>query len=170
MDNEQTVRQALHDLTMTYVTGADRGDAAVMRSAFHPDGRMDTGLADAAIDVYAETMVGRTRSAFRTMFHSITNERYEIAGDRARGECYVSAYALTAGDDAQEIMAGGRYLDRFDRRDGVWKISHRLYVQDWRTSRPAPMPPAPGGMARGGFFPDDPAHAFWACPIDAAED
>lgn len=129
-DEDMPVRQALHELTMAYVRGADRGDVTTMRSAFHADGRMDTGLADPAIDRYAEAMVGRTRSAFQTMYHSITNERYEIAGDRARGECYVTAYALTSGENAQEIMAGGRYLDRFERREGVWKISHRRYVQD----------------------------------------
>ena len=28
-------------------------------------------------------------------------------------------------------VVGGRYLDRFERRDGQWKIAHRLYVMDW---------------------------------------
>lgn len=167
MSDEQAVRHLLHELTMTYVRGADRGDAATMRSAFHPDGRMETGLADPAIEKYAEAMVGRTRADYCTMFHSITNERFEVAGDRARGECYVTAYALTADDPPQEIMAGGRYLDRFECREGVWKIARRLYVQDWRTTRVAPNFTTPAGMARGGFFPDDPAHDFWAVPIDA---
>lgn len=170
MSEERNVRHALHELTMTYVRGADRADVAAMKSAFHVDGRMETGLADPAIERYAPAMVERTLSSFQTMFHSISNEKYEIAGNLARGECYVTAYALTAGDDAREIMAGGRYLDRFERREGIWKISHRRYVQDWRTSRPvARAELTDDTLQRGGFYPDDPAHDFWARPIDAVD-
>ncbi|MDP9090216.1 MAG: nuclear transport factor 2 family protein [Pseudomonadota bacterium] len=164
--DESATRQALHNLLVTYARGADRGDEAIMRSAFHPDARMETGLADAAIDRYVPAMVGRTRADFRTVFHSISNERVAIDGDRARGECYVFAYALTNGNAPLELMAGGRYLDRFERRGGCWLIAHRLYVQDWKTTRSVDTPPpemgSPTGPVRGGFFPDDPALGFWS--------
>lgn len=170
MSEQGTVRQALHELLMAYVRGADRGDPTIMKSAFHADGRMETGLADPAIERYAAEMVERTRSAYRTMYHSISNESYEIFGDRARGECYVTAFAVTAGQDSQEITAGGRYLDQFERREGIWKIRHRRYIQDWRTSRPAQQDATTHGpTVRGAFYPDDPAHDFWARPLAALD-
>ena len=35
------------------------------------------------------------------------------------------------------MIAAGRYLDRFKRRDGVRKISHRLAVYDWNRVGPS---------------------------------
>jgi len=29
---------------------------------------------------------------------------------------------------------GGRYVDRLERRDGAWKLKHRLCVRDWSVS------------------------------------
>ena len=31
----------------------------------------------------------------------------------------------------KELIAAGRYLDTFEKRDGVWKITHRKAVFDW---------------------------------------
>jgi hypothetical protein len=35
------------------------------------------------------------------------------------------------------MVAAGRYLDRFERREGEWKISHRHAVYDWSTVAPS---------------------------------
>lgn len=162
-DSQHAARIALHNLLMTYVRGADRADEAIMRSTFHDDARMDTGFAAAAIDDYVPAILNRTRSLYRTMCHYVSNERYEIAGDHARGECYVTVFALTRDDPVQEVTSGGRYLDRFARRGGVWKFTSRLYVHDWKATRPAAIVPPPGPAATvGGFLPDDPSAAFWS--------
>lgn len=166
VEDEASIRLVLHDLLMNYTRGADRADEVIMRSAFHDDAEMETGLAETAIDRYVPAILARTRRLYRTMYHSISNERVEIAGDRARGECYVTVYALTKDEEPKEVRTGGRYLDRFERRAGVWKFVHRQYVQDWKSIRPAPpeSPPVPGG-AVGGFHPTDPAVAFWASEL-----
>ena len=66
----------------------------------------------------------------------MTNHWIEIEGDAAVGESYVIAYQQTAGEAPQDVMTGGRYIDRYERRDGEWKISHRTFVMDWTTSSP----------------------------------
>ena len=33
---------------------------------------------------------------------------------------------------AEDVLIGGRYIDRFERRDGVWRIIQRTGVHDWR--------------------------------------
>ena len=69
--------------------------------------------------------------------HTVTNHWIEIEGDAAVGESYVIAYQQIAGEEPQDVMTGGRYIDRYERRDGEWKISHRTFVMDWSTSSPA---------------------------------
>ncbi|MDB5687584.1 MAG: lumazine-binding family protein [Rhizorhabdus sp.] len=160
----------LHDLLMTYTRGADRADEAIMRSAFHDGATMETGFAATDIDTYVPAILQRTRSLYRTMSHYVSNERYEIADDHARGECYVTVFALTSGDAPEEVRSGGRYLDRFERREGVWKFVRRTYVHDWKTVRPAAMVPPPGSGIVGGFSPDDPSMAFWAAALNPTPD
>jgi hypothetical protein len=36
------------------------------------------------------------------------------------------------------MTAGGRYLDRFEKRDGKWAIAQRICLQEW-----APLPERP---------------------------
>lgn len=156
----------LHNLLMTYVRGADRADEAIMRSAFHDGAIMETGFAATAIDDYVPAILNRTRTLYRTMYHTISNEHFEISGDHARGEAYVTVFAMTRDDPPREIASGGRYLDRFERRGGVWKFVHRRYVHDWKTERPVSLVPPPGpDAAIGGFAPDDPSIPFWAADL-----
>ena len=43
-----------------------------------------------------------------------------------------------------DLMACSRYVDRFQKRDGEWRILKRTVVTDWKTIRPfddkAPTP------------------------------
>jgi hypothetical protein len=46
--------------------------------------------------------------------------------------------AENAYDTEMDFWVGGRYLDRFQKREGVWKLSHRNGLTDWmRTEPPA---------------------------------
>ena len=58
----------------------------------------------------------------------------------------------------------GRYLDRFERRDGSWKIASRIGLHDFeRVLDPADrtLAGAPAGQ-RGRQKPDDPIYALLA--------
>ena len=63
-------------------------------------------------------------------------------------------------------FAAGRYLDRFARRDGVWKIAHRLAVYDWTMTVPASggwdAEPMLGLLRRGERGTGDPSYAHLA--------
>jgi hypothetical protein len=48
----------------------------------------------------------------------------------------------------------GRYLDRFERRDGHWKISHRRALRDVDTL--VDRRRWAGKIPEGARFPDDP--------------
>ena len=59
-------------------------------------------------------------------------------------------------------LAGGRYLDRFERRDGAWKIADRRVVMDLsRASLPGePWKLEDAFANRGGRREADPSHGF----------
>jgi hypothetical protein len=69
---------------------------------------------------------------------------FGVDGDVAHVETYVTAYhrvptSALAGfwdgrEDAYEGLAGGRYVDRFERRAGEWKIAVRNVIAEWATS------------------------------------
>ncbi|MDB5713969.1 MAG: hypothetical protein JWO15_1366 [Sphingomonadales bacterium] len=153
----------LHNLLMTYARGADRADEAIMRSAFHDGAVMETGFVATAIDEYVPAILHRTRTLYKTMFHSVSNERFEVRGSRAWGEAYVTVFALTREKAPHEVTSGGRYLDHFERRAGLWKFVHRRYVHDWKSIRAAAtaLPPS-ADASLGGFGVDDPSVRFWA--------
>jgi len=155
---DMVTRQALRDLVATMARATDRADPDLMLSVMHPDAVMASGLDGVGAD-YARALTEMVRAHLARCFHSIGTQYFEVDGDRAAGESYVVAYSLAAGETPQETLTGGRYLDRFERRGGAWKLASRQFVQDWATSRPADREPAGLG---GGYAPDDPSVAFWA--------
>lgn len=161
-------RDAIHQLSVAYCRGADRADAALIRSAFHDDGHFVGAGMSGSADDFAAATANLVRTALKTSFHSIANEWVEVKGDHAIGEIYVIAFSRSngGGEDGadQDNFIGGRYLDRYERRAGVWKIAERVFVQDWMTTHPTTH--QDDGMyeqlpTRGGFAPDDPVCAFW---------
>ena len=69
-------------------------------------------------------------SDFGIHSHNITNHICRIDGDRAQAESYV-LYGLTRKSEDQIWLGSGRYLDRLEKRDGVWRISYRKTIIDW---------------------------------------
>jgi hypothetical protein len=54
---------------------------------------------------------------------------------------------------------GGRYVDRFERRDGEWKIAHRAMVREWDKVEHIELAFAPGRYPDGRRGPDDISYA-----------
>jgi hypothetical protein len=94
----------------------------------------------------------------------VTNHWIDIDGDNAVGESYVVAFQGTKGDSPQDVMTGGRYIDRYECRGGEWKISHRTFVMDWTTSADSKDLMGLGmfeDMVKGERGKSDPVYAFW---------
>lgn len=161
--DQALTRLALHDLRCAYARGVDRADGGLLASIFHPGATVEGPFGGSA-EAFASAVVEHVRSNLATCAHSIANEYDEIAGDVAVGESYVLAYSATRGDNARETLTGGRYLDRYERRSGVWKIALRRYVEDWAMTQTLTREET--GMyeelpLRGALAPDDPVYALW---------
>lgn len=155
-------RLAIHDLVMTYCRGVDRADAELLASIFWEDSVVVSGVVNGSGADFARGVTDYCAANLDYCFHSVANEWIEVKGNHGVGEHYVLAH-LSAG--GQDVMTGGRYLDRYERRGGVWKIASRTFVADWNTAHPASM--ALDGMyeplkTRGAFGQADPVYAHWA--------
>jgi hypothetical protein len=132
-DTLQTMldKQELHELVLTYCRGIDRQDFALVRTLYHDDAIDDHGdMFKGGPDAYVAWLPTIMKMWDATV-HSLSNCLFKVAGDRAEGELYVVAYHRTHAPDAREIVVGGRYLDRYEKRDGVWRFAHRSLAMDW---------------------------------------
>jgi hypothetical protein len=159
-------KQAIHELGMAYCRAVDRGDETLLRSLFHSDANIVSGVINGGIDEFAPAIVGLIRGHLKSSFHSVANEWVRVSGDTAVGESYVTAFTLAGeGPGAMQTISGGRYLDRYDRRDGTWKIAERVFVMDFNINQPSTAIFGEGPYehltTRGGFKPDDPVFEFW---------
>jgi hypothetical protein len=132
-------RQDILDCLVRFSRGIDRFDRELFLSAFHPDAVIDAGefvggpesLFDWASDLHE-----RGQSSTH---HNLLNHSCEIDGDVAHAETY---YLFTGRNrDETNWVAGGRYLDRLERRGGTWKIALRCNAVEWSGTIPAtPLP------------------------------
>ena len=131
-------RQQIADLTMAYCRGVDRADRELLASIFHADATVVSGAFNGPAREFAETICAMVEDVYEQTFHSIANQWIEISGESAVGETYVIAVSTTrgGGQAGSDTLTGGRYIDSFERREGVWKIASRSFVLDWMRSEP----------------------------------
>lgn len=153
--------QAMQDALARYCRGVDRGDAALVQSAYHAD----------AIDEHASVLLSGNRIGAdiiamtrnqRVTHHSINNTIIEfLSSDLAASESYYSAWQTVPLDGRERVLvAVGRYLDRFERRQGTWKIAHRHVIVDISTLLAETDPPLPHPR-HGRRTSDDPSFALF---------
>ena len=155
-------RLAIQDVLAQHSRGVDRADGAILKSAYWPDATVAYGGFNGSAHEFCEGLPAGIRRYAATQ-HTITNVAIELRGDEARVETYVTAYHYLAGEEGQdtEMTYLGRYLDRMEKRDDVWKISHRRVVMDWNQNTDASailVGPPFDGLARGGRHPEDPLY------------
>lgn len=122
-------RQDIHDVLVRYCHGVDRGDLALILSAFHEDAIDNhSGIEERAVDRFRHT-VELGRSMFTS--HNLTNVLIQLDGDIARSQACFMAWHRFDHDGAKiDWLLCGRYLDRHERRAGEWRIAHRIVVYD----------------------------------------
>jgi hypothetical protein len=126
-------REAIRDCIYRYSHGIDRRDRETLRLCYWPDATDDhvsfSGNAYEFIDVIMPFLEGLKAST-----HSMSNILIRVDGDTARVETYWHVFHREAGADGAadyDYIAGGRYLDTFERRDGEWRVLTRVLIRDW---------------------------------------
>ncbi len=152
----------IHDLCMAYARGVDRADEALLASIFSDDSTVISGVVNGSGKDFARDITAFVQANLEMCFHSVANEWVDVRGDEAVGEHYAIAQMVQAGT---EVLTGGRYIDRYVKRDGKWLIQSRTFVADWNHSHPSTMEREGFYEAlanRGCFGNADPIYAHWA--------
>ncbi len=153
-------RAALERLVLSYCHGIDRRDLKLVRSLYHDDAVDDHGaMFCGSPDEYVAWLPGMLAN-WQATSHTVTNMLFLIQGDHANGEHPTVAWHRTA-DGTRDLIAHGRYLDQYERRDGVWKFLRRNLVLDWMEERAvggASGGEVDDGVERGRGGADDPVY------------
>ena len=165
---ELLAKDAIRELALKYCRAADRHDAEAMRELYHGDALDDhgsyfSGLAMEFIDRLPEIQAPMT-----ILHHNVTTHNIVLDPDNendAEGEVYILAMHQAETDSGLiDFIIGGRYLDKYQRRDGVWKFSHRAILADWcKLQSPSDITLDDGiiaGALVGKPGPSDPSYDF----------
>jgi hypothetical protein len=114
-------RQAILDCVAMQAQGHDRHDIALMTSAFHEDGFDEHGTAVTPGPKYGEWANATHSAGSQVNMHHITTHVCEIVGEVAHADSYVMG-AMLNHDGVTARLLCGRYIDRLEKRDGVWRI------------------------------------------------
>lgn len=123
-------RQEIHDCILRYCSGVDRFDRDMLLSAYHPDAIDDHGMFVGQAAAFADWAL-----AYHTQYqhghkHYVLNHRCDLEGDTAHTETYWLFAGVNKIGPANSVH-GGRYLDRFEKRDGKWAIAARKCLIEW---------------------------------------
>lgn len=126
-------RDAIEDVLLRYCRACDREDERLLTSVFHPDAALEypdffTGLFQEIV-----TSMVQSRKRYSATLHVLTNISIKLDGDVGYSESYIVAHhTYDVAADTCHFIGGGRYLDRFERRAGEWRIAHRTAYMDWK--------------------------------------
>jgi ketosteroid isomerase-like protein len=117
-------RTDILDCIARHARGCDRHDVELLTSTYHDDATDEHGATVNAGPEYADWANATHAATSDAHLHNITTHTCEIDGDTAHAESYVLVTLLSPDRSTTTVMCG-RYVDRLERRDDVWRIAHR---------------------------------------------
>lgn len=124
-------REAVRDCVARAARGLDRHDRDILRAAFHDDAVVNVTEFVGRLPEFIEWSHAGHSAMYGGHTHNITCQTVELDGDTAHAESYV-VMVLRHKDGKTVTVAGGRYVDRLERRGGAWRIALRRLAPDWR--------------------------------------
>ncbi|MBI1179166.1 MAG: hypothetical protein GC201_01315 [Alphaproteobacteria bacterium] len=143
--------EAIRDQQVRYGRALDWDDEALLAEVFWPDAEVDYGFFVGRGDEFVRVMMTITRESGCRPWHAISGQTVRLDGPAAAdAECYFmgcSTRSDVTGDTEVQLI-GGRYLDRFEKRDGAWRVARRTLICDFRYKDVAPTESAVGFAAQ----------------------
>lgn len=134
--DELEARTEIEDALKRFARAVDRQDWVLARALYHDDAFDDHGFFKGPPDAFLAHIAKMHAQQDHSM-HFNTNVLIEFtAADRAFVETYVlvlqrfrpGAADVPAGSAGLRVLASARYLDRFAKRGGQWRVVHRTLV------------------------------------------
>lgn len=156
-NDDALAKQAIFELSCRYMRSLDRLDAELQHTVFHDDATVDYGFFKGSARDFVD-FAQNTLQDHLANHHMLGQALIDVDGDHATGEVYFQAFhkIVEAGQE-KDLFISGRYVDRYEKRDGIWKISFRAEVNDWSRTEPAAdkFLKAPTRALLGARKPDD---------------
>ena len=128
-------KQAVHECVLRYCRGIDRMDAELVRSCYHADATDEHGTFLGPRDEFVDWVMDAV-AQFAVTMHVVANHLCEF-DERDRDVAYAETYGIgyhqgpPADDKRRNFVTGFRYVDRFERREGAWRIARRVTAREW---------------------------------------
>jgi SnoaL-like domain len=130
-------KQEIFELSATYMRGLDRLDAELVKSVYFEDASDNRGFFTGTGWQLAELAIAMLKE-HDFNHHMLGQGNIHLEGDVAYGEIYFQAFhRLRENGIERDFVILGRYVDRYERRDNVWKIAHRSELNDFARMDPA---------------------------------
>jgi SnoaL-like domain len=137
VDNEKAVRELIdksqiRDVIERCARGSDRVDVDLSRSCYYADSVERHGTFQGNSQEYLSDP--RRTSPGNVMNHHLLGQTsIDLENDIAYAETYVLCHQISQALDSEPVLniVASRYVDRFERRDGEWKIASRTAVIDF---------------------------------------
>jgi ketosteroid isomerase-like protein len=130
--------RAIENLVSSYAFLNDDADFAGLGDLFADavctlDGITARGRQE--VEALARNIIDVGADGRSTTSHEITNIMIEVdeVGGTAIGRAYWTLYQAVSGTPRQPVLSG-RYLDRFERRDGRWRFAERTATSLWKAA------------------------------------
>jgi 3-phenylpropionate/cinnamic acid dioxygenase small subunit len=129
----------LNRLVYRYAAAVDALDTAEFVGVFHPDARFrvynpqeDEPIVDYVGAEQLAIVMRDMGEMYRCTAHQMTNHLVDVSGDTASGTVLATARHLKKDpSDNNVLIVVIRYVDRYERRDGEWRIADREIRQLW---------------------------------------
>lgn len=131
--DELLAREEISDVIKRLARGTDRLDAELIAACYFPDGFDDHNVFRGSGTEFAKWVLD-TLDVFDATMHFIAAPYIGVEGEVAQVDTYCVAHHISKPDDsgqANDMVLGLRYVDRFERRDGTWLIAKRVCAFDW---------------------------------------
>jgi ketosteroid isomerase-like protein len=122
-------KQDILECLVRYCRAMDRLDKELLLSCYHPDATDDHGSFVGSPNDFWNYYSAWHGKYNRANHHSISNTSIEIKGNTAHSETYWLFESMNV--DGSNGLSGGRYIDRFEKRNDVWKIAARACLIEW---------------------------------------
>jgi hypothetical protein len=161
-------KQQIMDAMARYARGIDRRDEALVRSAYHEDAVDHHGFGNDSSGWGLAAKVRTDGTGFplewESTMHVLGQHYIEVHGETATSEVYFVSTSWLRDPEGTpwRLVSQGRYLDRWERRDGAFRILERTVVYDGevhcdaqRSAWPGPDHAVPKGIWDGAAIPDE---------------
>lgn len=122
-----------------YARGIDRHDREMVRSAYHDDAIDVHGSQAFQVEDFLDWAFAYHEQQLHHQ-HYLSNVTIEVSGDTAHVETYYLFVGRFPDREIPLTAAGGRYVDRFERKEARWAIATRVCTAEWRTTPESHLP------------------------------